>query len=306
MVALAQGYVEVVVVAVAAGVALAVPGPGRWLADRHGIDVALAALVAATGLGLPDGAWRALRSNRTRLAATLGVTAVVLPALGWVASRLVGASSLRHGVLSLGVAPVEVASVAAVSLAGGDLPMAAGLLVGSMLTSIVVAGPALTLLAGSSAHLEPLGVVGNLVVVVALPLVLGMALRPRLARSGRARSGVTTVAPVGLVTILVWLVASEVVVSSAYVGVLAASALFLAGSTGLGMVLRSRMAPPAAGASAILLTTSMRDFAVAAGIVTTAFGAQSAGPLGIYGVLVILWGMAVAAFLRRRGARSSA
>jgi hypothetical protein len=44
----------------------------------------------------------------------------------------------------------------------------------------------------------------------------------------------------------------------------------------------------------------MRDFAVAAGIAASAFGAPSAAPLGLYGVLVIVWGMALASARRRR------
>jgi BASS family bile acid:Na+ symporter len=283
-------------VLVAAGAAVAAPGPGRWLAGRHGIDVALAALVATTGLALPEGAWAALRRNRGRLASTLAVSAILLPALAWLSSRLVAATTLRHGILSLGVAPAEVASVAAVNVAGGDGALAAGLLVGSTLLSVMVAGPILAVMAGGGGA-DPGAVIVNLVLVVALPLVLGLALRRRLPR-GWLRSRVLRAAPIVLVTVLVWLVASQVVVTGAYAGVLGAAAAFLAASSALGMVLKRGMAP--AAGSAVLLTTSMRDFAIAAGIATASFGAASAGPLGIYGVLVIAWGMAVAAFLRRR------
>jgi len=44
----------------------------------------------------------------------------------------------------------------------------------------------------------------------------------------------------------------------------------------------------------------MRDFAIAAGIAVGAFGAASAAPLGLYGVMVISWGMAVATLRRDR------
>jgi hypothetical protein len=43
-----------------------------------------------------------------------------------------------------------------------------------------------------------------------------------------------------------------------------------------------------------VLTTAMRDFAVAAGIAASAFGAAAAAPLGIYGLLVLLFGSAAA------------
>jgi hypothetical protein len=74
--------------------------------------------------------------------------------------------------------------------------------------------------------------------------------------------------------------------------VAAALLVFLAGSAILGVALGARA--PAPVKTALLLTTSMRDFAIAAGIAVAAFGAESAAPLGLYGVIVIAWGMAVA------------
>ena len=43
----------------------------------------------------------------------------------------------------------------------------------------------------------------------------------------------------------------------------------------------------------------MRDFAIAAGLAGSAFGTAAAAPLGLYGILVLVWGAAAAGFLRR-------
>jgi hypothetical protein len=43
----------------------------------------------------------------------------------------------------------------------------------------------------------------------------------------------------------------------------------------------------------------MRDFAVAAGIATSAFGATAAAPLGIYGILVLVFGTVTVYAVRR-------
>ena len=53
----------------------------------------------------------------------------------------------------------------------------------------------------------------------------------------------------------------------------------------------------------LLLTTSMRDFAIAAGLAAAAFGTAAAAPLGLYGVLVLVWGTAAAGYLRALNAR---
>jgi hypothetical protein len=44
----------------------------------------------------------------------------------------------------------------------------------------------------------------------------------------------------------------------------------------------------------------MRDFAIAAGLAAAAFGPAAAAPLGLYGILVLVWGTAAAGFLRNR------
>jgi predicted Na+-dependent transporter len=51
---------------------------------------------------------------------------------------------------------------------------------------------------------------------------------------------------------------------------------------------------------AVLLTTSMRDFAIAAGLAAAAFGTAAAAPLGLYGIFVLVWGTAAAGVLRQR------
>jgi hypothetical protein len=97
-------------------------------------------------------------------------------------------------------------------------------------------------------------------------------------------------------------VASQVRLTSAYVGVTAALVLFLAGSAAVGGALGWRATPPVA--TAVLLSTSMRDFAIAAAIAVAAFGVSASAPLALYGLLVLVWGLAVAA--RRRAVSPSA
>ena len=80
--------------------------------------------------------------------------------------------------------------------------------------------------------------------------------------------------------------------STDYVGVGAAAIVFTLGAAVLGRALSIR------GGSSIgtplLLTTSMRDSAIAAGIASSAFGSDAAAPLGLYGIVVLVWGTAFA------------
>jgi hypothetical protein len=94
------------------------------------------------------------------------------------------------------------------------------------------------------------------------------------------------------------LIAAEIHLSSRYVSVAGALVMFLAASACIGWVLGRGARPPVS--SATLLTTSMRDFAIAAGLAAAAFGPDAAAPLGLYGILVLVWGTAVAGTLRGR------
>ena len=145
--------------------------------------------------------------------------------------------------------------------------------------------------------------------MVALPLAAALALRAwvppvsRVLATGRGERAASSVA-LFAVAALVALIAAEVHLSVGYVAVAVALVVFVASSAFAGRLLGWRTR--AGVASALLLTTSMRDFAIAAGLATAAFGPAAAAPLGLYGILVLAWGTAVAGSLRRRAAAAAA
>jgi len=288
--AASDAHIEMVLVAGAAVLSQAVPQPARFLVDHRGLDVSLAVLVLATAVAIPPSAFHGLTAKAGRLVGAVLGCAVALPAIAWVASRIVTTLAWRRGVLAVGLAPAEIASVATTSLAGGDAPVAAGILVSSTVLSVVGAGVGLRLLGGGGA-VHVVALITNLALVVGAPMAAGIMLRTRFALSSGQKAAAERLS-VAVVTLLVWLVASQVRLTTAYLGVAGALLMLLGASAILGVVLGA--GAPAPIARAVLLTTSMRDFAIAAGIAVAAFGAASAAPLGLYGVMVIGWGMAVA------------
>lgn len=298
-------YPELAAVLAAAVIGLTVQRPLAWLAARQGINALLIILVFATAVTIDPRALRRLAAAWPRVLAAVLAGVTVLPALSWAVARLVPAGPLRDGVLVAGLAPCEIASVATTALAGGEAAVAAGVLIGSTLATVVLAAPILTLEAGHSGF-SPAGVIANLAVVVALPLAVGIALRSwpspvaRVLAGRRAETAASRTA-VAAVAALVALVAAEVHLSAGYAAVAGALVLFLAATAVIGRVLGVRSARPTG--SALLLTTSMRDFAIAAALAAAAFGPQAAAPLGLYGVAVLIWGTAAAGALRTRAGR---
>jgi predicted Na+-dependent transporter len=294
--ALLAGYPELAAVLAAAIIGLSVQRPLAWLAARQGINVLLAVLVFATAVTIEPAALRRAALTWRPLLAALAVGVTVLPALSWAASRLAPAGPLRDGVLVAGLAPCEIASVATTAMAGGAAAVAAGVLIGSTMAAVAVAGPILSLEAGH-AGFSPGGVVVSLALVVALPLAAGIVLRATVPAAARAEQAAARTAIVA-VAALVALIAAEVHLSAGYASVAGALAAFLLASALIGWLLGARAPRPVA--AAVLLTTSMRDFAIAAGLATAAFGPAAAAPLGVYGILVLVWGTAVAGALRHR------
>ncbi|HEY3941338.1 MAG TPA: hypothetical protein VGL60_02535 [Acidimicrobiales bacterium] len=290
----AAAYPELLIVLVAAGTGLALARPLRWLDGRQGINVLLVVLVFATAVTVSTDALGRLRSAWPHLVATLAIGVILLPALSWLASRVVTAGSLRNGIMTVGLAPCEIASVATTGLAGGEPALAAAVLIGSTALSVAVAGPILSVEA-SGAHVHSGHILINLAVVVALPLVAGLTLRAKTGITPLREVAATNAATAALAG-LVALVAAQVHLGTAYFAVFAAIVIVIGVSAVIAALLGRTLSPQRA--TALLLTISMRDFAIAAGLASAAFGPASAAPLGLYGVAVIIWGTAVAG--RRR------
>ena len=269
---------------------LVASAPLRWLVDRHGIEALLAMLVLATGLIITVSDIGSALSSWRRMLIALTVGATVLPASSWLASRIVRAGSLRDGVMIIGLAPCEIASVATTMIADGDPAVAGGMLVGSTILTVVIAGPILGLEA-RQASLDIRHVISNLLIIVVAPLALGIVVRA-IGNLGAAAERTATRSATVAVVSLVALIASQIHPSMSYVAVLAAVGMFVAGSGMIGVVLGIGAEPHVS--VPILLTTSMRDFAIAAGIAASAFGPAAAAPLGLYGIVVLLWGTVVA------------
>ena len=179
--------------------------------------------------------------------------------------------------------------VLAAAVLGWAAPGPARLLVASTLICVAVAGPILSLAGGHG--VSAVHVLITLSLVVGVPLLAGLLLRRLAAAGGRAGDGFQALAIVAVV-VLVWLVSGQVRLSAAYWALAGVLVVLIVASAAIGLLLGSRLEP--ASKTGIVLTVSMRDFAVASGIALAAFGPAAAAPLGIYGVLVMAWGALIA------------
>lgn len=279
--------------------ALALIVPSRAVADRS--DLLLALLVLVTALGISAGQLRALGRHARAVVGLSVVPLVVLGAVAWGLGRAFGPDT-RHGLLGVGLASSEVASVGLVALAGADAALALGVVTGSLVMSAVAGPVAIAWLGGHAAggHGGSGHLLARFALVVLAPLAAGITCRtaaPRLRAVDAERDGVAALT----VAALVYGALSGARHAHGLASALVASLAFLAVSAVLGELWRRRARPQAAIPGA--LTVAMRDFAVAAALATQAFGSRAGVVPGVYGVVMLLAGSAAAGLVARRGRR---
>jgi predicted Na+-dependent transporter len=258
------------------------------------VDVLLALLVLATALDIDPRQLLRVGARWRTILLLVVVPALALAGGGWLIAQL-GHGETRNGVLALGFAPAEVASVGLIGLMGGAAELAVGVLALSLVLSALAGPPALAALGHAShgAHVLPL--LGRFGLIVLLPLVIGLLLRgarPELAKREHELSVSSSI----IVILLIFASLSDTH-SGDLAGPTALSAAFLAFSgllAALSLRTFGRRFEPT-----LALTIGMRDFAVAAALAQGAYGARAAQVAGIYGTMMLIAGATVTAVVRR-------
>ena len=274
--------------------ALALIVPSGALAARS--DLLLALLVLATALGISFADLRRLRDHAAAVGVLSVLPLVLLGAVAWVIGRPF-APPVRDGLLAVGLASSEVASVGLVALAGADATIALGAVSGSLIASALVGPVAAGAIAGGAGHANPGHLLARFALVVIVPLIVGVAARsrwPRTAAADPEREGVAALT----VAVLIYAALSGTHGARHLASALLASVAFLIVSGALAELWRRRAGPATAVPGAFAI--AMRDFAVAAALATQAFGTGAGAVPGVYGVVMLVGGAVAAPRLAGR------
>jgi BASS family bile acid:Na+ symporter len=284
-----------------AAAALALMAPSGAIARRS--DLLLALLVLLTALGLTAAELRDdVRRHTFSIAVLSAAPLVVLSAAAWAIGHAFE-PSVRDGLLAVGVASSEVATVGLVTLAGADATVALGAVAGSLVLSALLGPVALGVLAGHPGQGGTAHLLGRFALVVIAPLIVGVTVRSTVSALrvvDDQREGVAVIALAGLVYAALSGVGG--VGGSGFHGLgpaLLASLAFLVVAALLGELWRRTTPRPVAVPGALAI--GMRDFAVAAALAGQAFGPRASVVPGVYGVVMLLSGSAAAGLLARAG-----
>ncbi len=297
--ALHEALVPLVVLA--AGMGVAFPAAARAL--RPGVPEMLAAQVAGVALTIPFAELSpVLRRPKTVLAA-LAVQWATQPLAGLALYHLAGGGRIGTGAFITSSAPAEITSALVAVVAGGTAVMAAALMTASVAAGCVLTPAWLLLLAHG--HVDPGGLVPELVLSVAVPLAAGVAVRSRTPRLAAHPRPLLDLSGAGLLLVVfVGAGGARSLLLSAGIGkaLLFAALLVLAGS-----IVAGTFAALAGGAAerriALGCPIAMREFGIATAV-ALAIAPGSAGFGGVYGVVMMLGAAAAATVMRRRGVRT--
>lgn len=274
--------------------------PSDALAENSELILALLVLFTALGITpehLPE------VERRWRLVVALSVVPMaVLAPIAWAISRLF-ASPTREGVLVLGLAPTEVAAGGLAALAGGDAALALAAVSGSLVhlrhRRASCGGDAR---GHGRTRCWSGGTVTRFILVVIVPLILGAGARVLYKKLDCLEAELSAAGTLTVAT-LVYAALSGADGGASLGPALLGSIAFLAVSAVL--ALAWVRAVDVAYRTTVPLAVGMRDFAVAAAMASEAFGPPAAAVAGVYGVLVLVAGAAVATVLRRSNPEST-
>jgi BASS family bile acid:Na+ symporter len=228
----------------------------------------------------------------------------VVPLMGIGLGRAFGAGVVGDGAVICGAVPAEITSalVAVLAAGSGELAistMAASLALGTVLTPLWI-GAGL----GTSAHVDRAALIAELALAVALPLAVSVVVRSRVPAIARQAPRCLDLAALSVVLVVFVAAGSarDIVASLSLLGALGVCAALQAVGYGAGLGLARSLRLRRPEARALVFPIGMREFGIATAVALSVAPA-SAAVAGIYGIMVMVTGPALAMWLRvgRRG-----
>ncbi len=286
----------------AGGLGAALPGVAARL--QGAVPLMLAGQVTGVTLTLSAGRLlRVLRRPGVLLGALAVQWAVVAPA-GILVGRALGTGTVGSGTVVCAAVPAEITSSLVAVLAAGSGELAVALMAGSLALGAVLTPLFVEAGLGGRAHVDVAALLVELGLCVALPLVAGITLRstvPALSRQAPRCLDLAALSVV-LVVFVAGGSAHELLGTWDLPAAAGAALLLQALGYGAGIGFGAALRLPRASRRAVLFPMGMREFGMAVAVSLTV-APETAAVGGVYGVLVMVTGPALAARLRaiRRG-----
>ena len=272
------------VLAAAAGLLL--PDVAGGLAG--GVPVMLAGQVLGVALTVTARQFAGVARRPLAVLVALTVQWTVLPLAGVALFHLVSDPDLRTGILVVAVAPAEITSALVAVLAAGSGAVALACMAGSLALGTVLTPLWVGAVLGDTAHVDRVALVIELALSVAVPLLLGIAVRSLVPAVDRLRARALDLAAVCVVLVVFVSVGSarSFVLSGSLLPCVGLCAVLLAVGGALGGAVAWPWRRQPGVATALAFPVGMREFGIAAAVALVV-RPGAVGVAGVYGAMLM-------------------
>ncbi|MEM3737403.1 MAG: bile acid:sodium symporter family protein [Candidatus Bathyarchaeia archaeon] len=224
-----------------------------------------------------------------KILAVLIVQYSAIPIIAFSLTYLARDRSTAMGILIIGSAPSEITSALMVYLAGGNLALATAIMGSSILVAPFIMPLLLSLLAGESVVIDTGGMLKELLLIVALPVIIGSLLRTKFQDLKKHEEQFYSLSSV-MVILLIFTVASgnaEVILNMSIIW-LAVLLLVLNLSGYLIGFITGKLVMPNGELKTYMFTIGMKEFGVGAAVALQFFDPEVALPSTVYGIIMLI------------------
>ncbi|WP_309492516.1 bile acid:sodium symporter family protein [Candidatus Hecatella orcuttiae] len=255
----------------------------------HYVDPILFVMILGLGLTLTFQDFGRVARTPQKILAALGVQYSVIPVVALSLTFWAENPHTALGILIIGVAPSEITSALMVYLAGGNLALATAIMGSSILVAPFIMPLLLSLFAGRSVAVDAGEMLMELLLIVALPVILGSLLRTRFQKLAEYRERFSSLSSV-MVVLLIFTVASSNAEAILSIGViwLAVLLLILNLSGYLIGSLAGKLMKFEGGSKTYMFTVGMKEFGVGTAVALQFFSPEVALPSAVYGMIMLI------------------
>ena len=213
----------------------------------------------------------------------------VIPVIAFTLTFLSNDPTIAIGILIIGCAPSEITSALMVYLAGGNLALATAIMGSSILLAPFIMPLLLSLFAGEAVALDVGGMLIELLLILALPIILGSLLRTKLQKLKKYEEQFSSLSSI-MVILLIFTVASssaEAILNASIIWlVVLLLTLNLSGYI-IGFIV-GKLIRSEGDFKTYMFTIGMKEFGVGAAVALQFFGPEAALPSAVYGIIMLI------------------
>lgn len=262
------------------------------------VSVMLFFMILGLGFTLKFSRFKEVLKKPWKIVLAIATIYTIIPGIGYLLSLFVSNMQHSDGILIIGSAPSEITSALMVYLSGGNLAFGTVIMGFSILLAPFLM-PFILSLAGQSVNIDVLNMFVTLLIIVALPMLLGSFFRTKFSKLQKYENEFSSVSSV-MVILLIFVVASansSAILDVSIISLVLIMLLFNILNYGVGFTIGKLF--KVKEFKSFIFSIGMKEFGVATAVALQFFSSQAALPAAVYGIIMLITSPILAKFLKK-------